>query len=492
MLDRPRLSVGELNELAGALLDCFCIRDRATRDSLLLSLGSDPIGQYVSVNRQAHDRADVISIVHAFAAYSGGLTILLSGIELFEPGTLAVERVRNLIARLEPDPLVPRDQFTVLQALLTQIEFADADTLYWKAVGPYGPSPSGPTRDLASLARDLTDVNSGGGPLPPLLVFLEMLATRMPDHRQSLHRWIDRHAAHWSLDPVAVFKNRLGLDGPQPTMEEKSYLVVQLEPYGADSHQYLPAAWFQQGGVSRRLRVSDDPMHADDLAALLNTLLTNDTEVNRDVGSQLMVEVILPRRLINKDVDQLMIEPEGFARPIGVQHPVVVRSFERLSKSPLHREWYRKSTWLKRNGDDPRATAAAVHWILRPDEARPDQLLARFMGEDTPVFLIMAFPAPDAEKLSDDEYAAGVHGGVPMMLWCRDRHPVDNFEQEVRALLGTHSLRMIPELVHRYRRRAHSEGSPDHLGRRLTLLWDDFDRKPEPPKYLLAPTREAK
>jgi hypothetical protein len=492
-LDHPRLSVAELQELASALLDCDCIRNKRARESLLDSLRDDPVGKHVNVSRQDLDRADVIGILSAFARHSGGLTTLLSGIELYEPGTVAVGKLRVLIERIEPDPLVPVDQYSLLQDLLPRIDCPDAETLYWKAVGTFGPAPTGPNRDLASLVRDLSDVNSTG-PLPPLLIFLELVALKALAHRQALRQWIDSHAAHWNLDSDEIFRNRLALGtGEHLTADEKSYLVVQLEPYGADPQWYLPSAWFQQSGTSRKLQLSEEPVLAENLAQILHELLTNDAEVTRDAFSRLVVEVILPRKLINKDVDQLMIAPEGFPRPIGTQHPVVVRPFERMQNPALHREWQRKWSWLKRHGDDPRAAALGMHWIMRPAEVEPWQLLVQLMAEDTPVYIIMAFPTPESDTLGLDEYAAGVHSGAPVMLWCRDGQPPESFEQEVRALLANHGLQMLPELVHRYRKLAHYPGAPPaHLGRRLTLLWDDFDRKPEESNSLLAPTRGPK
>jgi hypothetical protein len=488
-LDRARLTVLEQQRLADALLDCECIRDRRVRDQLLQTLRQDPVGQYVNVIRQDFDRADVIGILNAFARHSGGLTALLSCIDLFEPGSVAAERLHGLIERVEPDPLVSAEQRAVLDGILSLVTCPDAEDLYWESVGIFGPAPTGPGNDLASLARDLSDV-VGAGLIPPLLIFLELLALRTTVHRQALHHWIDRHAAQWNVDQAELSRYRSGLSD-RTTPETQSYLVVKLESYGADPEQYLLSTWFQHTGVSKPLRQSEEPIVVGELAGIIDHLLTRDAEVTRDAASRLIVEMILPRQLINLDVDQWPIAPAGFERPVGIQHPVVVRPLERLRNPALHREWRRKWEWLKQHGMDPRATTAGVHWISRPAEVKPQQLMIQLMGDETPVCIIMAFAPPQANDLGSDEFAAGVHSGAPVILWCRTSRASEVFEAEIRELLGGQGLMRIPELIHRYRQRAHfPDAPPQHLGRHLTLLWDDFDRRPEEPEAtLLAPTR---
>jgi hypothetical protein len=270
--------------------------------------------------------------------------------------------------------------------------------------------------------------------------------------------------------------------------------VVLLYTYGDDPQRYLPSAWFHGSGLSKKLRLDDEPIAYEDLAEILDNLLTHDAEVTRDAASRLVVEVFLPRNLINREIDQLQIAPAGFARPIGTQHPVVVRPIERLRSPVMHREWRRKWEWLRKHGADRRATAVGIHAITEPVAIEPRQLLVQLMGDSTPVGIIMAFPPAESDSLGSDEYAAGVHSGAPLMIWCRDQRPAVEFLDEIQGLLAGHGLLMIPELISRYRQRAHyPEAEHQHLGRHLTLLWDDFDRKPdEESGSLSAPARGPK
>jgi hypothetical protein len=491
-LDRARLTVLEQQRLADALLDCECIRDRRVRDQLLQTLRQDPVGQHVSIVRQDLDRADVIGILNAFSRHAGGLTALLSCIDLFEPGSVAAERLRALIERVEPDSLLSGEQRAVLEDILSSIICPDAEELYWRSVGDFGPAPTGTNHDLASLARDLGDVVSTG-PVPPLLIFLELVASRTTGHRLVLQGWIDQQATQWNIDPGELARHR-SASTDRAVAQARSYLVVKLESYGADPDQYLLSTWFEHAGGSKPLRQNDEPIAVEDLAGIIDYLTTRDTEVTRDAASRLTVEMVLPRQLINRDVDQWPIAPAGFERPVGIQHPIVVRSLERLHDRALHREWRRKWGWLKENGSDPRMTVAGTHWISRPAEVNPQQLMIQLMADDPPVCIMMAFAPPDANDLGSDEFAAGVHSGAPAILWCRDSQAAAGFESEMRELLDGHGLLMLPELIHRYRQRAHfPDASPQHLGRHLTLLWDDFDRLPEELEAsLLAPTRGSR
>jgi len=149
-VERPRLSVTEQQQLATALLDCECIRDRRIRDQVLQTLRQDAIGQQVSLSRQENDRADVIAMLAAFARHTGGLHALLSCIELFEPGSEASGQVRRLVERMEPDPPLSVDQTAALELLLATIVCPEAEELYWEAVGEFGPAPTVPGHDLTT------------------------------------------------------------------------------------------------------------------------------------------------------------------------------------------------------------------------------------------------------------------------------------------------------------------------------------------------------
>jgi hypothetical protein len=488
-MERPHLTLGDQQQLAAALLNCDCIRDRPTRNLVVQTLQRDVLGQDIPLTRhENNDRADVIAVLGVITRQSGGLHKLLACIELFEPGTEASGHLRRLVERMEPDPPLSPEQSAALEELLAEVNCVEGEELYWEAVGEFGPAPAVPGHDLVSLARELLDVNSSGS-WPPLLIFLHLVAERTVTHRAELLRCIDELAPIWSVDPRELARQRSALvERPVPTGD--CYLVLWLEAFGANPEHYLVTARFQRAGRSKTLISSDEPMPIEELAEVLDHLVSRDPEVTRDAVSRLVVELVVPRKVIGRDFDQWPIAPAGFSRPIGVQHPLVVRPAERLDTPALHRQWRRKWAWLKEHGHDPRMSVAATHWIRSPSEVNPLQLMIQMMVPDTPVRIVLGFAPPPANDLSSDEYAAAVHSGAPAIIWCRDGRSADAFESELRRLIDDHALLVLPDLIHRYRQEAHyPDAQPNHLGRHLTLVWDDFDRKPEDFDRLAAPVR---
>jgi vWA-MoxR associated protein C-terminal domain/Effector-associated domain 2/vWA-MoxR associated protein middle region 0 len=487
-LQHPRLSVADQHRLVDAFLAVACVRDRRVRDLIVNSLADDP-GRRLAIVRQDIERADMLAIVGACARHPGALRELASIVEFFESGSIALEQLRSMVDRLDPEPLIASYQRADLDALLAEITCPDAEHLYWLAVGPLGPPPTQSPGTLLSLARDLEDAVVAEE-LPPLLIFVELVAGQSPAHASALRAWTDGYAIQWEIDPARIAQLRASALERSSDRHARSYLVVQLEPFGPNQEQYLLSAWFQRGRLSHVLRRGEEPHDIDDVPQEIDHLLTQDAEVTRDAAAELTIEVILPRQLIDREVDQWLVAPVGFPRPLGTQHPVVIRSLERLQAFALHRQWRRKWDWFKEHASSPDITDGRLHWITVAGMTDPQQLMIQLMAGTWPVCAVMAFPPPPGRVLGRDEFAAAVHAGIPVMVWCRDRRDAAAFEKEIRQLVGDHGLLKLPELVHRYRQQAHYPNQPtSHLGRHLTLLWDDADRFPERFDNLAPPAR---
>ena len=86
---------------------------------------------------------------------------------------------------------------------------------------------------------------------------------------------------------------------------------------------------------------------------------------------------------------------------------------------------------------------------------------------------------------------AALDAGIPVMLWCRRSCPADGTAHEVHekfladitAAVSTIDPDRLPAMVAKFRKEARSpkSGGDDHLGRHLTLFWDDPARLPDPP-----------
>jgi hypothetical protein len=145
----------------------------------------------------------------------------------------------------------------------------------------------------------------------------------------------------------------------------------------------------------------------------------------------------------------------------------------------LHAPWRSKWRWLIRHGHqfDP----ADIQWVDLPGTRPPEALRAMLLLDDRPVALAMAFAPGESAELSADELTAGLYAGMPVIIWCRDGRPPEQFRREVLKMLSGRGLAELPTMTRRLRLEADhgSDGGDDHLGRHLTVLFDDADRVPD-------------
>jgi hypothetical protein len=268
--------------------------------------------------------------------------------------------------------------------------------------------------------------------------------------------------------------------GPQIQAAARSdrnpaYLVVECRPDAADSDLYLISAWLQHGkdpGIT--LWCEDEPRRLNTLPALLKELLfSNQTVVNR-YNPELILEFVIPRALLQFPFDQFRITVDGLERRIGIDHPVVVRSLDRMRHQALHHNWRRKWEWLQAN-----PAAAAVCWVSHPRQFDQELLYVK-LCESSSAVLAMAFPPWGKASCPVDELSVALQAGTPIIAWCRQGRDPARFAAETRALLASDVL-FLPRRVLDLRREAVSAGpADDHLGLHLALLFDDADRIPEP------------
>jgi hypothetical protein len=156
-----------------------------------------------------------------------------------------------------------------------------------------------------------------------------------------------------------------------------------------------------------------------------------------------------------------------------------------LDDRAQRRRWREKWQWLC-NQDDVRHPER-VHWVDSPMHTDRDALLSVLMAQLSRVCLVMCF-SPHAEPAGQDVLATGLHSGIPVMIWCRDGRAAARYRAEIKQLLLQHGFVELPRLVHQLRVQSGRHGlASGHLGYHLTLLWDDFDRLPEPDARLSAP-----
>ena len=487
-------------QLARALLEVEGMRRQSDRD-LYIQLLEDALGHYLPFARDERPLYDVMHLVRACLAYPGAIQTLVKIVEQVCGDSRAVRRVKELVEQLFPEPLLTFQERSDLHRIVREsaeggfrtITPALVADLYRKAVEPLGPPLHCDPGNLGEVLAQLEELTSGLDGVPPLLVFVENLAAQIAEPTASaLRSWADRFADRLELAPETrrAIRERAvrTLENTALTAESAgpySYLIIEFRPDAITADHYLTSAWLQfDGEHGVMLRCDDtDPLPRHRLQEVIEKLLADPQVVNRP-HADLMVEFVLPRSLLGVPFDQFKINIEGLTRRLGIEYPVVVRSFDRMRSRTLHHNWRRKWNWLR--GNPTRASMCR----LPKHEPAEHELLYSSLLENSSVGVAMPFPPLAEHGQMPDELWVGLHAGIPIAVWCRQEREPNLFFTEVQQLWDQGVL-SLPESVLQLRRKALRalEEAPtnDHLGFQLTLMFDDADRLPEPYVRLSAP-----
>jgi vWA-MoxR associated protein C-terminal domain/Trypsin-like peptidase domain len=196
--------------------------------------------------------------------------------------------------------------------------------------------------------------------------------------------------------------------------------------------------------------------------------------------NDVMIEFVLPQTLIAEPVDEWEV-PDDPPEPLGWICPVVVRDWEQYTSAAVSvlRRWQSLAG---------RAVADALTWYGCPDmhSPNPKQFLAWLRTNDEMAAIALTSAAPSMVR-------SGVRVGLPVILWsrmtCVDDHEADTvdcsggrFRSELAAELADAAMADIPKRIKTLRANAGVVPDQPHVGRQITLLWDDPDRRmrPEP------------
>jgi hypothetical protein len=214
------------------------------------------------------------------------------------------------------------------------------------------------------------------------------------------------------------------------------------------------------------------------------------SEIGREVGRRLraisandiLVEFLVPGSLLCEDFEAIEVDLLGeflpCLVPLGIQARVVVRSLERWDAQfrkvelPMAR-WGRRwrgftsrnrpwPCWWKSGASDLRA---ALSFMMHPDREHSG-------------FFALGF-APVGPPIADSINRVLLGSGVPVALWAREAHD-GGAEALLQDLLDGEPARDLRDRVRAARNDAGSAGEQWHVGKALTLYWDDPERPPLP------------
>lgn len=462
------------------LLGLDLISFRETRDTLVRHL-ERLLGRSLAIPRDEQARADLLNIVVACLDESmpDGLESLADVIDLVH-GTSTAGRALRRLAIGDPRRRLTSLDVDRLGLLLANSPPAAVADAAHTAFGVMGRRRDVPPADHAELLRALAELSGPAGEPPPVLVLLNRLSELTdPPVQVALRQWLTTLAERWELSP-----DELTFPVPTgPARPLRSALVVELQEDGPDPNTYLLSITVDHDNGDRTpLFIDDQPLALDEVPGHLGLQLRRVTGQALGPVGALTIEFVLPYELIGHPVDQWRISVgSNHPLPIGAQYSVVVRSRDRLHSPIYQHRWATRWRHLLDHRWEP--NARAVGFIQLTGNTAQALLsgmenLPEGFTDDYPVCLVLALPMP--RRGNDDRggaLVAAVERGVPVLIWCRLPRANSQFLVDMANHLRNRAIGEIPELVQRLRTDATVPlPTAEHLGRHISLLWDDYDR----------------
>jgi hypothetical protein len=186
------------------------------------------------------------------------------------------------------------------------------------------------------------------------------------------------------------------------------------------------------------------------------------------------VHIFLPQQLLNCDADcWKLIKRIGRELPIGHDYKVLVRLYERLSRSYNPQRWKRK--WQQKKSLLQEKASTGFKGCKDCD--LEDLYYDLTEEENESVVGLKLIDAPKQDS-STSIFNLIFEMGFPLALWGRSNLSVSTNEAELNSVLDACILERLPQTVKDKRRESRRQPQNCHIGHHLSLLWDDPDLVP--------------
>ncbi|MGC9537786.1 effector-associated domain 2-containing protein [Streptomyces sp. UG1] len=477
------------------------------------------LGCAVTLPESSRRRVSLMFLLREVMPYPDGLQVLGGVVSMLEGETRHMARVRTAIALVEA-PLFAAHSWERLMALLGGLEVLDVAGVFHEALGDRPDPLPAHCAEPWSAVLHAANLNARPGEPPPCVLLVEYLARYAKgQQQQELLDWVAEHRVRpetytgappadgtaFAALPVAAGAERAPLairssqsvcasvtpapPVPLPQAEQRPHdpatgpvwaptacLLIRLRPLPDPDHEgeRLLSYWWRIGdpdpyprrGGDVRVDVADLPEH---VKALVQEAETGWAYFWKE---DLTLEFLLPRDLLDLPIEQWAKEGfHGAEGTLGEDHPVVLRSLERMERTDTHGRWAKRWDALVTDSGGP------VHWF--PDDGGRGRLLA----DPQPVMVVLSDPPGSRPAgTSVDELAESLRAGVPIVVWDRRGGVDPAFRNELRELTSRKGILRLPDAVRSLRIEAGGEdpagGGSSTLGRHAALLWDDPYRLP--------------
>lgn len=482
--DDNRLTYSRSVELCQSFLKLPDVSDNAKRE-LYVSLLGEQFPAILDVDRHNTPAHDMFVLVHACLRTPGALRLFWGIIRDFQPMDGLTRDLDAMVEAADPVNLLSADSRDALLEIMRRADPGEIAAAYRYTMRVRQEEWLADTSDVTLVVRWVESINAIHGRLQPIFTFVDYVAHRA-EHRLNLalHRWMDDTAPRLGFAGDEALRDLCRATVDRLPATRRYYFVAKIVPDDVTPDRYFLTTWRQH---------ADDPeeptYEAEQSAPLSEVVRMVSGLVSKlpsEVGGlveDLFIELVLPRSLITQAVDQWMIGEE-FPLEIGMVHPVVLRSLERLQRAEFHGRWAVKWQWLKEHDAASGCNSIEVIESHGSDHARA--LRGKLLAGEPPVVVVMRAPLPASTQLSSDGFGAGLYGGAPVMIWCRSESFVDEFHAEVLSLVDSDGVLRLPQNIRQLRLKTLQSSDSDHLGRHIALVFEDFDRIPE---QFLARTR---
>lgn len=481
-----RLGDEQLKALFGRLWAVPGMPDRPSRDFYLRAV-EDRLASRLEFTRHAADRLDLWAMMVALLERPGAIRALTGFLAGMHDDHPSMAHLAELVDVTFPEPLLEPDERASLEALLAGVSWRQLGAAHRHATRRLGVLPVMRPSSAAVVMADLEDRGRAPGDVPPLLRFVDELAHAMGGRlANDLHAWLDDVAGRLGVPPA----DRRDMCAEAVARHRTSatvHVVVVLQPDGMDAERFLVSAVAVVGdGLEEPERTvfrDDVPRTLAEVERVLDEhVLPFVPEAVGGVLEGLVLELVLPQRLLGLTIEDWKFDRAIFPRPLGIRYPVVVRSLERMLDRASHDVWRRKSRQLREYGQQ--ADVSGVHHVDRDARSVPQppeeaiEVYSKIAVADELVVLSVPFPPSDTLSAADhpDVFTAGVSAGMPVIVWCRVPWDPGWLRSLIESKLLAEGPTGLPQQVLRYRlerRGATSVGSPA-----IGVLYDDALRIP--------------
>ncbi|HWO62233.1 MAG TPA: hypothetical protein VNO31_19615 [Umezawaea sp.] len=477
--------------LVDALEQVHVLRDPYSR-TLCLDVLAVRLGFSLQAPVHLTTRSHLFSIVLACDQHRSGLDTLIEVLEKMEPGSAAVRRAAQVLESMRAaDLLADRDRERLVE-LFSRTTCTRVAELCRAAAGPAAAEPPEEPQELTAALAYLERLNARSDGVPPVVVFVELLAGALDEPLSDQYReWNDQQARKLGVVDQLMSMRHQAVEPRQHDRRVEACLVLRIERHGFDRNVFVLTDWRQAHPTGWY------PQRGDDFVGTLAEIEAQVADLVEEAEAQwarhaasIRVEFLLPHELLNLPVDQWKLEAStDLPQPLGLRYQVVLRSLERARTHRWHREWRHRWAKLRSSQDHTVNGTPMTHWCSAKTRDL-SELEALLVLREELVSLVLSAPPPPAPPTTVDEVVVGLRNGLPVMIWHRDDGSHRPFDAAVRPLLR--GLGELPERVRQLRGRAPGANrSTGRIGGHVSLLWDDPDRPVEPVELPTAPCKEV-